>query len=409
MTARLELQGADGARAAFALGTDAVLLRASGSGVEVAEASDARGGTLRIVPTRAGFRLEPMRAGAMVEVDGQELFCKDLADGDAFAVEGRRVVFRSDVAQAARATAATAQEGRRAPSMPPSRGEVVARTRERSQRERTSKPLLASFVSLALVVGFVALRWLDAATSGHDPEELIVFATLDFERGQYASARQRIEEAVRDGDLEVRAKATSLRARIDAVEKQAEAVALVQRAREAAESLRSFEDRYARNGLERPAARELVRMCDAWSVEHAQRVLAADGGASLVAAVKAQRDRAEAKAELAQPETAADAAFAARARLRFVVREYKAAVERIDAFVAAHPDDALARSEADAIRAEGKAWIEKQVARLLQQLDRGEVDRVREEAQQIERFAVLSEWQTTFAPVRDRIAAAAAK
>ncbi len=409
MAARLELQGADGARAAFALGASAVVLRASGKGVEVAAAGDARGAELRIVPTRAGFRLEPVRPGAMVQVGGQELFCKDLADGDAFAVEGRRVVFRSDVVAAARPSGAAAQDGRRPSDMPPSRSEVVARTRERSRRERVSKPLLASFVSLALLVGFVALRWLDVATSGHDPEELLVFATLDFERGQYASARQRIEEAVRDGDLEVRAKATELRARIDAVEKQAEAAAVLQRAREAAESLRSFEDRYARNGLERPAARELLRMCDAWSAEHAQRVLAADGGAALLAAVKAQRDRAEAKAEASQPENAADAAFAARARLRFVVREYKAAVARIDAFVAAHPDDVLARSEADAIRAEGKAWIENQVARLLQQLDRGEVDRVREESQQIERLAVLPDWQPLFAPVRERIAAATAK
>ena len=408
MNFRLELPDFEGKRREIAIDAAGVLLRASGKGVAVADAGgDTRGAELRIAPTRSGLRLEPVRAGAMVEVDGEQLFCKDLEDGDSFSVGSARVVFRSDAPVAVRTGGIGAPTGRSSGSgapPPPSRGEAAVRTRQRSAREQTSKPLLISLVSLSLLVAFAALRWMDSATSGRDPEELLVFATLDFERGQYASARQRIDEAVRDGDLDIRAKAAELRARIDAVEKQAEASAMVQRAREGVETLRSFEDRYARNGLERPAARELLRMCDAWIAEHAQRIAGGAGADSLVASVKAQRDRAAAKAEASQPETGADAAFAARARLRFVVREYKVAVARIDAFVASHPDDAFAVSEAAAIRAEGKEWIAKQATRLLQQLDRGDVDRVREELQQIERFAVLPEWEPVVAPVRERLA-----
>ncbi len=408
MNFRLELPDFEGTRREIAIDAAGVLLRASGKGVAVADAAgDARGAELRISPTRSGLRLEPVRAGAMVEVDGESLFCKDLEDGDSFSVGTARVVFRSDAPAAMRSGGSAASAGRSSGAgspPPPSRGEAAVRARQRSSRERTSKPLLFSLVSLSLLAAFVALRWMDSATSGRDPEELLVFAALDFERGQYASARQRIDEAVREGDLDVRAKAAELRARIDAVEKQAEAASLVQRAREEQETLRAFEDRYARNGLERPAARELLRMCDAWIAANSQRLAGSSGGDSLVASVRAQRDRAAQKAEASQPETAADAAFAARARLRFVVREYKAAVARIDAFVASHPDDAFAVSEAAAIRAEGKEWIAKQATRLLQQLDRGDVDRVREELQQIERFAVLPEWEPLVAPVRQRLA-----
>ena len=408
MNFRLELPDFEGTRREIAIDAAGVLLRASGKGVAVADAAgDARGAELRISATRSGLRLEPVRAGAMVEVDGESLFCKDLEDGDSFSVGTARVVFRSDAPAAMRSGGSAASAGRSSGAgspPPPSRGEAAVRARQRSSRERTSKPLLFSLVSLSLLAAFVALRWMDSATSGRDPEELLVFAALDFERGQYASARQRIDEAVREGDLDVRAKAAELRARIDAVEKQAEAASLVQRAREEQETLRAFEDRYARNGLERPAARELLRMCDAWIAANSQRLAGSSGGDSLVASVRAQRDRAAQKAEASQPETAADAAFAARARLRFVVREYKAAVARIDAFVASHPDDAFAVSEAAAIRAEGKEWIAKQATRLLQQLDRGDVDRVREELQQIEHFAVLPEWEPLVAPVRQRLA-----
>lgn len=398
MTSRLELTDAEGKARAVELDSAAVALRAVGRGVEVVGAGDAPGAELRVVPTRSGLRLEPVRPGAMVEVSGEELFCKDLVDGDTFAVGGSRVVFRSD---AKPAKAAPAQrEAERAPRVHP-----AAAARARSSRERASKPLLVSLVSLSIVCAIAALRWLDSATSRRDPAELLTFARIQFESGQYARARATLDDAVRDGDSDIRAEADRIRVRIAAVEREADASLLVSRARQAEESLASFEDRYARQGLERPVARELLRLCDAWLAEHEARIVGSVDGKPLVASVRARRERAVAKADAASPESAADAIFAARAHLRFVVREYKAAVARIDAFCASHPDAADAAAEAVAIRQDGKAWLEKQVARMSQSVDRGDMERAREDFAQIERHALLPEWEPIVAPVRAKLAA----
>lgn len=409
MAPRLELVDAAGQPRAVELTEPGVVsLRAAGRGVEVVGAADARNAEVRVVPTRAGLRLEPVRAGAMVEVSGQQLFCKDLVDGDAFVVGACKVVFRSDsMAAAVGATARGPATSGARPNSHASRAHAAAASRDRSARERSSKPLLVSLVSLSIVCAIVALRWLDSATSRRDPAELLTFAKIQFESGQYDRARATLDDAVRDGDPDIRAEADRIRARIDQVEREAAATLLVSRAREAQESLASFEDRYARQGLERPAARELLRMCDAWLADHEAAIGGSVDGKSLVASVRARRERAVAKAEFGSPESAADAIFAARARLRFVVREYKAAVARIDAFCASHPEAADAAAEALAIRQEGKAWLERQVARMSQSVDRGEVARAREELAQIDQHSVLPEWEPIVAPVRAKLAAAA--
>jgi len=88
-----------------------------------------------------------------------------------------------------------------------------------------------------------------------------------------------------------------------------------------------------------------------------------------------------------------------------MVREYKAAVLRIDTFLATHPGDAVATAERAAILAEGKEWIDKQQKRIAQHADRGEWDRAREELAKIDRHALLPEWESAFVDVRARIAA----
>ncbi len=399
MAARLELTDATGKSRWVELAAGAVTLRAADGGVEVVGAGDSRVGELRIVPTRAGMRLEPVRPGAMVEVSGQRLFCKDLVDRDTFCVGSCKVAFRSE-SQPALAAAAPGRSSHHAP-----RAHAAAASRERSARERSSKPLLVSLVSLSIVSAIVVLRWLDSATSRRDPAELLTFARIQFESGQYDRARATLDEAVRTGDLDIRAEADRVRARLDAVEREAIASLSVSRARQAEEALPSFEDRYARQGLMRPAARELLRMCDAWLAEHEARISGSTDGRALVASVRTRRDNAAAKAELNSPENAADAIFAARARLRYVVREYTAAVARIDAFVASHPDAADAVKEAAAIRQEGKAWIETQAARISKVIDQGEAARARGEFAQIELYALLTEWEPIFAPLKARLAA----
>ncbi|MEY4829378.1 MAG: hypothetical protein RLZZ562_1174, partial [Planctomycetota bacterium] len=128
-------------------------------------------------------------------------------------------------------------------------------------------------------------------------------------------------------------------------------------------------------------------------------------GDSLLRSVRALRETAAAKAQLDQPESAQDAVFAARARLRFMVREYRAAIARLDTFLATHPGDEVVTTERAAILAEGKEWIDKQQKRIAQHADRGEWDRAREELAKIDRHALLPEWEPAVADVRARLAA----
>ncbi len=88
-----------------------------------------------------------------------------------------------------------------------------------------------------------------------------------------------------------------------------------------------------------------------------------------------------------------------------MVREYKSAIARLDAFLATHPGDEVATSERAAILAEGKEWIEKQQKRIAQHVDRGEWDRARDELAKIDRYSLLPEWEPAFADVRARLAA----
>ena len=402
MSARLSMPDASGVVREVALPDMDCVLAARGNGVELG-AVDLADAEVRIVRTRKGLRLEPVRAGALVSVSGQDLFCKDLAHGDWFSVGGRRVSFVADAA----ATVARAQ------AVPQSRRSAASPDIERAQSpqrvarapSRTSPVLVGSLVSLALLCAFVALRFFESATSDRDPKELLTFATIQLENGQYARARATIEDAMKDGDLDIRRQGEALRARIDAVEREASFAVVLQSAREEDEALRSFVDRYARPSLERPAARELMSMCDAWLAKHEAQLARNASGDSLLRSVRALRETAAAKAQLDQPESAQDVAFAARARLRFMVREYKAAIARLDAFLATHPGDDVATTERAAILAEGKEWIEKQQKRIAQHADRGEWDRARDELAKIDRYSLLPEWEPAFADVRARLAA----
>ena len=96
MTDQLEITDPrDGSQQSVAVPSGLVHLRADGGTIVLSP--DASGASLRIVPTQRGRRLEPLLPGSMIEVSGQQLFCKDLAPGDRFEFAGRRIVWRSDV------------------------------------------------------------------------------------------------------------------------------------------------------------------------------------------------------------------------------------------------------------------------------------------------------------------------
>jgi hypothetical protein len=402
MSARLSMPDASGAVRDVALPDVDCALAARGDGVELG-GIDIADAEVRIVRTRKGLRLEPVRAGSLVSVSGQDLFCKDLAHGDWFSVGGHRVSFVADAAASNARAQAVPHTRRSSATSDVERAEAPQRVAKTPSR--TSPVLIGSLVSLALLCAFVLFRFLDAATSGRDPKELLTFASIQLENGQYARARATIEDAMKDGDPDIRRDGEALRSRIDAVEREALFVVVLQTAREEDEALRSFVDRYARPALERPAARELLSMCDAWLSRHEAQLARHASGDALLRSVRSLRETAVANAQLDQPESAQDAAFAARARLRFMVREYKAAILLIDTFLATHPGDAVATAERAAILAEGKEWIDKQQKRIAQHADRGEWDRAREELAKIDRHALLPEWESAFVDVRARIAA----
>ncbi len=413
MTDQLEITDPrDGSQQSVAVPSGLVHLRADGGTIVLSP--DASGASLRIVPTQRGRRLEPLLPGSMIEVSGQQLFCKDLAPGDRFEFAGRRIVWRSDVElPLAGAASRSTQRPRRHDGAAAAKQTVVEDASASSRRRpqpRSSRALVLVLMSLSIGVGWVVLRFFDMRKSVPDPSDRVDLARTQFESGQYDRALSTIRQAMEhEVPQDVRRAAEELTAQIATTQKAVVDSVAVQQGREAADLLQTFVERYAQGRLQRPAARELLRLCDAWQNTHGAVASLSTDGARTAAAVVALRDRAAAVAEASTPDTAADAMFAARTHLRFVIREYRAAVVRLDAFLAAHPGDQSVVGERTALVAEARAWLASQLPKIEQKLTRGDVDAARAEFAQFEKYALLPENEAVVAELRQRLRAATAQ
>lgn len=429
MVDRIECSDASGARRSLELqgGTVHLAVR-DGTLLATPEVGTA---SLRLVPTARGRRLEPVRPGGTVVVSGVELFCKDLAPGDTFVVDGLRATWRGDAPPIAVPRARAGVDAAPRSSSPSPRREADAEPRAsrpvvdavRGSRHRdeaapaserkaprprpaTQKALVFSLVSVAILLGVVALRWLDTQVGQHGPDELLTFARIQFDSGQFDRSLRTLDEAEAkaEGDARIRDAAARLREDVRKTRAENARGAAVQRARTALDEVSAFGDRYGGTSLPRPAARAFVRRVVAWEREHEVALRGAKDGEALLAQAASMRIAAEPVAAMATPDTAEDAVFEARAHLRFVVREYKAAVAGLEAFVRDHAGDELAQRELAAIRSEAVEWSKAQATSMQGMLSRGERDEVRQKFAQIEKHALLAECEECFAAVREALA-----
>lgn len=356
----------------------------------------------RFVRTAAGVRVEPVRPGGMVEVNGEELFCKDLVAGDVIEVAGVQLRWLP----AAPVPGARPPRGDAPPrdaADGPRRSAPDRRTAARGRSRPAWVPVLL-LVAVVCGIGFGAVRWFGNSTWPSSPQRYVDLARAQLANQQMQRALDTLAFALREASGPTRAEALQLEAEIRRVMLESAEMPKVMVARQEQDLLLEFAGRYLRDGGEQPAARELVRLCDQWLQKHRDVCARVGDGQPLLRTVEDLRARWLTLAALSEPDTGADVVFAARSRLRFQWRDYRGAIARIDAFLATRQADAAVRAERDAIVAEGLEWLRGRLRNVDLLLDRSDTDNAEKDLAQIERWSMLPEWAPMVAERRQRLA-----
>lgn len=353
------------------------------------------GGTLKVVPTADGVRIEHPQRGETLRVHGEDLPCKDLTHGDAVDVGRVRVTWFADDA---------AGHGSH------SRGAGRARTRDaaagRKVRSRSRKsvwPALLITVAVVLVVLF-ALRRLGNSTWPRSPMHYVDLAQIQYDNNRPERALETLEFALKEATGDARERAMALQRDIRKLMLENASALEVSAARREHGLLESFVQRYLVEP-ERPAARELVRLCDAWSERYGEVCGWHPDGKPLLAAVTGLRERFAGTAELGTPESADDVLFAARSRLRFQWRDYRGAMARIDAFLARAAGDERVQAERTRLVREGREWLDKRLRRVDRALERDDLDNAERDLDSLERWVAIPAWEADIAQRRERFEA----
>jgi hypothetical protein len=351
---------------------------------------------LCFVRTDHGYRVEPAVPGSTVDVNGEALFCKDLVAGDRIQVAGLQVRWLMDAAPVA--IAPRARAARRADEAAPRRSPRTARPKSRGRWI----PVSALF-AVVLLVGLFLLRSLSGSTWPHSPQHYVDLARAQMNNDEPQRALDTLAFALGEATGATRAEALALEAeihrrRVDRAEKPKLMVA-----RQQQELLLSFAGRHLRDGVSRPAARELVRLCDEWLAAHEELCARNAEGEPLLRATRDLRSRYLAIAAIGEPETAADVLFAAQTRLQFRWRDYLGAVQRIDAFLRLHPDAVEVQKAREVMLAEGEPWLEGRLHGIDAMLDRGDTGNAALDLEQLEKWSLLPEWRAKVEPRQRRL------
>lgn len=398
---QFELTDARGSVRTFTLATDKVVI-GSGPGCDLqVRAADMQPQHLRLVATSFGHRVEPVQPGGTIEVNGEELFCKDLEPGDQITVGSTQLLWLGP--QAVSGTSAVDAPPPAAPVVDLAPRSVARRARTRPARRGGANWLPISAV-FCVVVGAIVLvlRGCAGSTWPHSPQHYVDLARAQVGNMQPQRALDTLDFALRDATGATREEALQLRADIVRVQTERSMQAQIDAARRACELLQGFEGRYLKTAPERPAARELVRLVDAWSAAHGEICRQHSQGPPLLATAAELRQRFVSLAALHEPDTAADVTFAARSRLRFQWREYRSALEVLDGFLAAN-DDAAVRSERQAILDEGEQWLAGKLRGIDLLLARGDTRNAALDLEQLERWSILPQWRPQFEERQRRV------
>ena len=253
---------------------------------------------------------------------------------------------------------------------------------------------------MLLVLVFLVRRLRDSAWP-HSPKHFVELAQAQFDNRKLERALETLAFALRDGTGDEHAQAVVLAEKIRSRMLENAAAQQVMSADHEHGLLKSFVATYLQS-VERPAARECVRLCDVWLEKHRDACSVHSQGKSLLRAIEAMRERFVIPAALGTAESAADVLFAARSMLRFQWRDYIGALARIDAFLAPTPDHAEVVAARKSMLEEGEQWLQKRLHRLDRTLERGDTGNAEIDLDQLERWVAIPQWQSRIAERRTR-------
>jgi hypothetical protein len=400
-----------------AVAATATFVVGSGADAEVrVVAAGVAGHHLRFVRTERTWRVEPVRAGGTVEVNGTSLFCKDLNHGDCIdLVAGVRLRWLAAAADGVPQVAAAVPRRHAAPAPGPV---VPPRSRParspRSKREGTARaarqgpiPTGILLLLLMLVVGIVGVfvvRALTNTTWPSSPAHYVDLARSQLTNHEPQRALDTLAFALREATGSVRQDALQLEAEIRRVLVEAADTPKLMQARQESDQLSAFFSRDFAAGANRPASREFVRACDQWLAAHGELCARLPEGRPLHEAMQQQRQRHVEAAALHEADTAADVVFAATARASRR-RQYQAALQLLDEFAARQPGDPTLATAREKILAEGTAWLRGKLATIDAMIARGDHDRAEQEVMRLERADLLPEWAREVAARRQQLPA----
>ena len=266
MSSELEVVAVDGVRQVVVVAREAHALQELG---------------VHVMPIAGGVRIEPLRKGAMLHIDGEDLLAKQLCVGEFVVIAGVRlrclnatadVTVSKAVVRDASASDTSARDVIPATesSTRRSAGRPVARSPRRAAgttnqqasapraRRRTNwLPALALTAAL-LVVAIFLKQQLRNSTWSHAPEHFLELAQTQYDNNKPERALETLAFAMRNATGADREQAVLLDAKIRRMLLDNASALQVSEARYEHDLLNSFVTTYLKNP-ERSAARECVR------------------------------------------------------------------------------------------------------------------------------------------------------
>lgn len=380
---------------------------------------------LCFVKTEHGYRVEPAEPGATVEVNGEDLFCKDLEVGDRIRVAGLQVRWMSSPPPVRNPGPAAVRPRPPAPSKPPAPTRPqVAPAREpeveaavepdhapraaralRARRRSSPLPMILLFGS-ALLFLVVVFKTGAGSTWPQSPQHYVSLAGQQVQNGKLDLALRSLDFALLDATGATREEALQLRDQIHALQVDQVERPKIDAARPSFEFLGSFTAAYL--GKEAPvlAVRELVRRCDRWLQLYGKVCESAAAGQPMLREVQALRSRYVALAKPGEPEGIEDLRFSIQVLMRLTTRDYLGALQRFDEFQRAHPEVAGVAAEREQWLAEGETWLTAKLATIDEAIatsGSGDGYRAERMLRPLEQWCALPQWRARLQQRRDRI------
>lgn len=381
---------------------------------------------LCFVKTEHGYRVEPAEPGATVEVNGEDLFCKDLEVGDRIRVAGLVVRWMSSPPPARSPGSAAARPRPLLPSKPAaaSRPPVAPAPRAqepehdpepepapraaralRARRRSSPWPMILLFAS-ALVFLVVVFKTGAGSTWPQTPQHYVTLAGQQVQNGKLDLALRSLDFALLDATGTTREEALQLRDQIHALQADQVERPKVDAARPSYEFLGSFTTAYLDKEAPVLAVRELVRRCDRWLQLYGKVCESAAAGQAMLREVQALRSRYIALANPSQPEGIEDLRFSIQVMMRLVTRDYLGAMQRFDEFQRAHPEVDGVAAEREQWLAEGETWLAAKLATIDDAIgasNSGDGYRADRMLRPLEQWCALPQWRARLQQRRDRI------